>query len=162
MYPTKELKERIAALVNVDAKNFTSTSEFIERNSHFFFIKPQERYKSGPGDRVLTENTATITDHFQKILPEQWGEASLGEAFDNIAGMLSVKPGWSSDQTLDLAKASKVSVQHYLRWALTGGRPGPTLMATMSILGRDVSLKRIEDAAAALERMKIEENKRSA
>ena len=148
--------------MNIDAKNFTSTSEFIERNSHFFFMKPQERYKSGPGDRVLTENTAIITDHFQNVLPEQWGEASLGEAIDNIAGMLSVKPGWSSDQILDLAKASRASVQHYLRWALTGGRPGPTLMATMSILGRDVSLKRIEDAAAVLKRMELEENRRPA
>ena len=148
--------------MNVDAKNFTSTSEFIERNSHFFFMKPQEKYKSGPGDRVLTENTAIITDHFRKILPEQWGEASLGEAIDNIAGMLSVKAGWSSDQTLDLAKASRASVQHYLRWALTGGRPGPTLMATMSILGRDVSLKKIEDAAAVLKRMELEENRRPA
>lgn len=148
--------------MNVDAKNFTSISEFIERNSHFFFIKPQERYKSGPGDSILTENTAIITDHFRKILPEQWGEASLGEAFDNIAGMLCVKPGWNSDQTLDLAKASRVSMQYYLRWALTGGRPGPTLMATMSILGRDVSLKRIEDAAAMLKRTKLEGNKRLA
>ena len=148
--------------MNVDAKNFTSTPEFIERNSHFFFIGPQPRYKSGPGDSILTENTAIITDHFQKILPEQWGEASLGEAFDNIAGMLSVKLGWSSDQILDLAKASRVSVQYYLRWALTGGRPGPTLMTTMSILGRDVSLKRIKDAAAVLKRMELEGNKRSA
>ena len=148
--------------MNVDAKNFTSTSEFVERNSYFLFIKPQERYKSGPGDRAVTENTAIITDHFQKILPEHWGEASLGEAFDNIAGMLSVKPGWSSDQNLDLVKASRVSVQYYLRWALTGGRPGPTLMATMSILGRDVSLKRIQDAAAVLKRMELEENNRSA
>lgn len=67
-----------------------------------------------------------------------------------MALTLSTKRGQDSDQSVDLAKASRASVQHFLRWALTGGRPGPTLMLTMTILGRDVSLKRIEDAAAAL------------
>lgn len=75
-----------------------------------------------------------------------------------MADTLSKKWGQGYNQRVDLAKASRSSVQHFLRWALTGGRPGPTLMLTMSILGRDVSLKRIEDAATALEKMTFEAN----
>lgn len=73
-----------------------------------------------------------------------------------MADTLSKKWGQGYNQGVDLAKASRASVQHFLRWALTGGRPGPTLVLTMSILGRDVSLKRIEDAATALKKMTFE------
>lgn len=162
IYPTSELKEHIAALLSVDAINYTTPSEFVERNSHFFFIGHREEYKRGPSNGILTENTAIITDRFQEILPGQWGESSLREAFENMADTLSMKLGQDSNQSAEAAKASRVSVQHFLRWALTGGRPGPTLMLTMSILGRDVSLKRIKDAAAVLERMEFEANESSA
>lgn len=101
----------------------------------------------------MTEKIGTIVDHFREISPEQWNEPSLREAFEKLADGLSAQWDNGSDQTIDLVKASRASVQQFLRWALTGGRPGPTLMLTMSILGRDVSLKRIEDAAAVLEKM---------
>lgn len=107
---------------------------------------------------MLTENTGTIMDHFREILPEQWDEPSLREAFENMADNISTKWGQDSGQSVNLAKASRASVQHFLRWALTGGRPGPTLMFTMSILGRNVSLRRIEDAAAVLDNMTLEKN----
>ena len=158
IHPIGELKNRIAALLKADAINYTTPPEFVERNSDFFFLKPRESYTRGPSDGILTENTATIIDHFRKILPEQWEEPSLREAFERMADNLSKKWEQGYNQSVDLAKASRASVQHFLRWALTGGRPGPTLMLTMSILGRDVSLKRIEDAATVLEKMTFEAN----
>lgn len=111
---------------------------------------------------MLTESVGSIIDHFGEILPRQWDEPVLREAFENMASTLSTKWGQDSDHSVDLAKAFRASVQRFLRWALTGGRPGPTLMRTMSILGRDVSLKRISDAAAVLEKMGFEANDSSA
>ena len=139
--------------MNADAKNFTTPREFVARNSYFFFLEPRDKYTYGPSDSLLTEKIGTIVDHFREILPEQWNEPSLRQAFEKLADGLSAQWDNGSDQTIDLVKASRASVQQFLRWALTGGRPGPTLMLTMSILGRDVSLKRIEDAAAVLEKM---------
>lgn len=110
---------------------------------------------------MLTENTGTIIDHFRKVTPERWDEQSLRDAFEKMASTLSTKWGQDSNQVIDLAKASRASVQHFLRWALTGGRPGPNLTLTMSILGRDVSLRRIEDAATVLEKMMFEANDNS-
>lgn len=106
----------------------------------------------------MTEHIATIIDHFREILPEQWNHSCLKEALENIANTLPMKQSHNSSQINDLAKASRASVQQFLRWALTGGRPGPTLILTMSILGRDASLTRIEDAAAVLEQMTSEGN----
>ena len=145
-------------MLNVDAKNYTTPSHFVERHSHFFFLEPRKEYKGGPSDGILTEHTATIVDHFREILPEQWNDLCLKGALENIANTLSMKQSKNSSQVIDLAKASRASVQHFLRWALTGGRPGPTLIVTMSILGRDVSLRRIEDAAAVLEKTTSEGN----
>lgn len=103
-----------------------------------------------------------IIDQFQKVLPEEWDEQNLKEAFENMVVTLSTKLGQDFNEIIDPAKTSRDSVQHFLRWALTGGRSGPTLMLTMSILGRDVSLKRIEDAASVLEKMVFEANESSA
>ena len=105
---------------------------------------------------MLIETTGTIIGPFRKISPEKWDELSLKEAFEKMASTLSTKWAQDSNQIIDLAKASRVSVQRFLRWALTGGRPGPTLTLTMSILGRNESLKRIEDAATVLEKMTFE------
>ena len=91
-------------------------------------------------------------------MPEQWEESNLREAFEKLAQTISTKWCQDSEQTFDLAKASRASTQHFLRWALTGGRPGPSLVLTMSILGRDVCLKRIEDAAVALDNLRLEAN----
>lgn len=92
----------------------------------------------------------TIVHYFQDIPQEQWDEASLKQAYERMADDLSTKWELNYDQNVDPAKASRTSLQQFLRWALTGGRPGPALILTMSLLGRDVSLSRIEDAAASL------------
>ena len=115
-------------------------------------------YTRRPSYDILTEDIGTIIHHFREILPEQWDEASVREAFEKMAVVLSKKRTHGSNEEVDLAKTSRASAQHFLRWALTGGRPGPSLMLTMSILGRDVSLRRIEDAATVLENMTSEAN----
>ena len=56
----------------------------------------------------------------------------------------------------DRGNSTLSSLQHFLRWALSGGRPGPRLISTMAILGREVSLRRIEDAATSLEALFVE------
>ena len=158
IYPIGELKDRIAALLKADAINYTTPLEFVERNFDFFFPKAREKYACRPRHEMLIESTGAIINHFQEILPEQWGEASLREAFEKMAITISRKWDQGSDQKVYSEKSFRASVQHFLRWALTGGRPGPTLILTMGILGRDVSLRRIEDAATVLEKTTLEAN----
>ena len=115
-------------------------------------------YKRRPSHDKLPENTGIIIHHFRDILPEQWSEASVREAFEKMAVVISTKLTHGSNEEVDLGKTSRASAQHFLRWALTGGRPGPSIMLTMSILGRDESLRRIEDAATVLESITFEAN----
>ena len=86
---------------------------------------------------------------FINVPPHNWGEPGLKQAFDQLIIKLTDQWIRSGSPNTNSTKDCRNAVQHFLRWALTGGRPGPVLMVTMSLLGRDVSLMRIEDAVAS-------------
>jgi glutamyl-tRNA synthetase len=46
-------------------------------------------------------------------------------------------------------KVFKKELYHYLRWALSASAPGPGIPETMTILGRDETVRRIQDAKAS-------------
>lgn len=107
-----------------------------------------------------------VRNHFRGVSSEKWSEANLKDAFSQMASTLKAKWDHDGDLAHDLdpapVKTRMTMVQHFLRWALFGGRPGPALMATMDLLGRDVSLQRIEDAAAELDAIVPETEETSA
>lgn len=107
-----------------------------------------------------------VRNHFRGVSSEKWSEANLKDAFSQMASALKAKWDHDGDLAHDLdsapVKTRMTIVQHFLRWALFGGRPGPMLMATMDLLGRDVSLQRIEDAAAELDAIVPETEETSA
>lgn len=43
-------------------------------------------------------------------------------------------------------KAFKKELYHYLRWALSAGAPGPGIPETMAILGREETVRRVQEA----------------
>lgn len=43
-------------------------------------------------------------------------------------------------------KVFKKELYHYLRWALSASAPGPGIPETMAILGREETVRRLEDA----------------
>lgn len=103
-----------------------------------------------------------IKSHFFNVPPEKWQELGLRQAFEGLTDGLSAKWEVDHDQRSDQVKACRTSLQHFLRWALTGGRPGPVWVMTMTLLGRDESLGRIESAAASFDIIVDETNKTSA
>jgi len=153
-----ELRDRIAAVLRLDAANYTTAREFFERNSNFFFSEPRQEYKRHADDRVIRKNLSVINKAFVDVPSEQWDEAHLKQAFHELVEDLSNK--LDNDYAPDFddpTKGFRIPLQRFLRWALVGGRPGVTLMATMVLLGRDVSLQRIEDAVAAAGTLLAEE-----
>ena len=40
------------------------------------------------------------------------------------------------------------ALHQYLRWAIAGGRSGPSIPETMVLLGRDVTLRRLKEATS--------------
>ena len=151
-----ELSQRAAALLLVDAANYITSQGFFERNAHFFCCKTGRSYAHRPDDYLLKRGICLIEGQFQQIPVEMWNEDSVKRAFDCVIDEMSKV--WEVDRDRDPSgtRECRTAVQHFLRWALTGGSPGPALIFSMSLLGRDVSLARIEDAAAAFKTLKLE------
>ena len=149
------LSQKAATLLHADAGNYTTPREFFERNRHFFCIEPRKQYKQRPDDYKLKDSMHLIGNQFKEIPLEKWDEQHLQQAFRSmIEQMLGV---WYVEHPAsEASREIRNAAQHFLRWALTGGRPGPTVIACMGLLGRDVSLSRIEDAAAAFKDMEFE------
>lgn len=154
--PNSELKARVAAVLRVDAVNYTTPKIFFERNSYFFCDEPRNKWSTGSNDHQLKDAIGLLSSNFKAVTPEQWDEEYLKHVFDRIADEISVRGNQEEGSQTDSGKAGLSFVQHFLRWALSGGRPGPRLISTMAILGREVSLRRIEDAASSLEALSVE------
>lgn len=48
-------------------------------------------------------------------------------------------------------KTVKSQLQTFMRWAVSYGHPGPSIVQTMQILGRDITVERLADAVASHE-----------
>lgn len=151
IYPNSELEARVAAVLRVDAVNYTTPEQFLERNSYFFCDEPRKDWMPGPNDHQLKDAIGLLNSTFRTVTPEQWDERHLKHVFDRVTNDMSVQCDQEEGPQSDKGKLALSSVQHFLRWALSGGRPGPRLISTMAILGREVSLRRIEDAVSSLE-----------
>ena len=151
IYPNIELEARVAAVLRVDAVNYTTPKQFLERNSYFFCDEPRKDWIPSPNDHQLKDAIGLLNSTFRAVNPEQWDEKHLKHVFDRVANDMSVQQDQAESPRSGKEKLILSSVQHFLRWALSGGRPGPRLISTMAILGREVSLRRIEDAASSLE-----------
>ena len=149
MYPDEEIRQRSAVLLQADAANYTTPGEFFEHNMHFFSIQPRRQYTPGPNDSLLVKSIDILSIRFEEVSIAQWDETSLRQIFDSAVDEMSKE--WAAmdpeHSTSDVGSC-KGAVQHFLRWALTGGNPGPGLMLSMSLLGRTVSLSRVRDATA--------------
>ena len=156
IHPNSELKARVGAVLRVDAVNYTTPKQFFERNSYFFCDEPRNEWTTRSNDHQLKDAIGFLRSNFKAVTPEQWDEKYLKHVFDRIADEISVRWNQEEGSQSDRGKSALSSMQHFLRWALSGGRPGPRLISTMEILGREVSLQRIEDAASSLEALFVE------
>ena len=156
IYPKSELRARVAAVLCVDAVNYTTPKSFFERNSYFFYDEPRNESRPCSNDHQLKDAVGLLSSTFKAVPPDQWNEKYLKHVFDRVADELSVRWNQEEDSQSDRGTSALSSMQHFLRWALSGGRPGPRLISTMAILGREVSLQRIEDAASSLEAPVVE------
>lgn len=107
---------------------------------------------------MFKDDLRAINKAFIGVPPEQWDEAHLKQASREFREGLLAKLDHDHGQEFDdFVKAFSIAEQKFLRWALMGARPGPTLLTTMALLGRDASLYRIEDAVASIGSLFAEE-----
>ncbi|KAI9683142.1 MAG: Glutamate--tRNA ligase mitochondrial [Trizodia sp. TS-e1964] len=154
----RELRAYIAAVFRIDAKNYKNANDFLERNFYFFgpiinsFFEPRDRTQLGiPPHQKLVEYSKMLQD----IPSGSWTSESIYEKIREIGKALLTEfhssRGSQSVTSKDTAKIEKnitSIIYGYLRMAIAEGKPGPGLQDVMEILGREVTLERLESAAA--------------
>ncbi|KAI9742008.1 MAG: Glutamate--tRNA ligase mitochondrial [Cirrosporium novae-zelandiae] len=148
----RDLQTLVADVLHIDAKNYTNASRFFERNEYFF--KPiRQTQRSYPAT-----HTVPFRVDFQmllylrnNILFGEWTHDAIHERIEGILKEYKLDQETKDKKKLsddDMKVVSKV-FHTFLRWAITGGKPGPSIADIMEILGKRETFFRLEAAASA-------------
>lgn len=150
------MEKRVNALLRIDPQNYTTPRDFFNR--HAFCFHQMSRLPYVPradvaGSSFTVDHLKTIGVRLEQMPANDWLieniEATTMELACDIGGIESRNLG--ADDVRDEAKRIGNSIGRYLRWALTGGRPGPSIRLVMVVLGQDVTLQRLREAQAEVE-----------
>ncbi|EFR04814.1 glutamyl-tRNA synthetase [Nannizzia gypsea CBS 118893] len=154
----RPLEKHVASLLREGARSYTTAEEFIAQNETFFtqtIDRPSytsaavaKNPSSEPAIPISTLHTAAAV---LTMIPEEHWTAEVHRA--NIASYIFSDASVSAlNRDAAIAKAeqeARKELFHYLRWALSGGAPGIGIPNTMEILGRDETVRRLQDAREA-------------
>ncbi|KAM5444497.1 Glutamate--tRNA ligase mitochondrial [Microsporum audouinii] len=160
----RSLDKYVAPLLREGARSYTTAEDFITQNASFFTqTMNRPPYTSAaatknpsaeiqPAIPISTLHTAAAV---LTMVPEEHWTAETHRS--NIASYIfSDNPATIPDGDVAVAKTeqeARKELFHYLRWALSGGAPGIGIPATMEILGRDETVRRLQDAREATKSM---------
>lgn len=142
------VKHRVNRLLPRGAPNYTTPQKFY--NDHIQFFRPVDR--PSLDSRTDTWVLGLTSDHLDAVnlqisqvsSAEKWTEHAMKDVIDKFStDIFNAKP---PDSGLAGLKEVRSAVNAYLRWAITGGRPGPGMPLTMEILGREFTIQRLKEA----------------
>ncbi|OJJ51213.1 hypothetical protein ASPZODRAFT_148537 [Penicilliopsis zonata CBS 506.65] len=152
----RTLHEYVAPLIKADAKSYTNAEEFVARNSSFFTSTLNRAPYETSAEPSLVSALHTAAAALCLVPESHWDVESHRiniSSYDGSSAVTSISNTSPAPTTDDPEKARVVAdkafkkeLYHYLRWALTGGAPGPGIPETMAILGRAESINRIQQA----------------
>ncbi|GAT29097.1 glutamyl-tRNA synthetase [Aspergillus luchuensis] len=151
---SRSLQTYIAPLLRADAKSYTNATDFITRNSTFFTQSLTRPPYTPSATTTTIPLTSLHTASFALTLvpPAHWTlethraniTAYDGTTPDTESATLTAEESTKAQKAAD--KAFKKELYHYLRWALSAGAPGPGIPETMAILGREETVRRVQEA----------------
>ncbi|KGO70217.1 Aminoacyl-tRNA synthetase, class I, anticodon-binding domain, subdomain 2 [Penicillium expansum] len=152
----RTLSEYIAPLIRADANNYTNAKEFAQRNSIFFTPKlnraPYKPASPKPSPEVPIKALHTAAAALTLVPPSAWNIDTHRDNINSYDGSESVVFSASESEppvgSNNATKIFKKELYHYLRWTLSASAPGPGISETMLVLGRDETLRRVQDAKA--------------
>lgn len=94
---------------------------------------------------MLALHTAAAA--FSLVPPAHWDLETHRYNISSYDGSESVSLPTETDPfSVSKDKIFKKELYHYLRWALSASAPGPGIPETMTILGREETVRRLQDA----------------
>jgi glutamyl-tRNA synthetase len=165
--------EYVRSILMADAQNYSNPNDFINRNIYYFVspsakslmdTAPSLKLRNVPSTISHGVNENTLLDMIEEqifSLPlEEWNTKELK---DRIGCVLDDEHNISLEEALDagdeineefsprVTKAWSKVIHHYLRWAISAGKPGPDGAETMRILGRQETIMRLQTARIVME-----------
>ena len=143
-----EVKHRVKRLLPRGASNYTTPRKFF--NDHIQFFRPVHRPTLD--SKIDTWVLSLTSDHLDAVnlqisqvsSAEKWTENTMKDIIDKFS--TDIFNARLPSSGLAGLKEVRSAVNAYLRWAITGGRPGPGIPLTMEILGREFTLQRLKEA----------------
>lgn len=133
-----ELKHRVKILLRTGAAKYTTPQAFFDQ--HIYFFRPVSR---PPLDSkmlaLISDHLGVVNLHIGQVSTEKWTEQVIRDVIERLCH------DFSATGSAGLSEA-RGAVTLYLRWATIGGNPGPGIGLTMEILGRKVTVQRLEEA----------------
>lgn len=150
----RTLSEYIIPLLHADAKSYITAQGWVERNSTYFTREldrpgyspsPTPHTEEPPVVPILALHTAAAA--LSLVPPAHWTVETHRHNFTSYDGSNSViLPPGIDPSSVKTDKVFKKQLYHYLRWALSAGNAGPGIPETMTILGREETLRRLQEA----------------
>lgn len=158
------MTDYLRLILHEGARSYTTSDAFLDSSFYFFtndlnrppFIKKvSQDTNTNPGQDSEPKNPPTPLSKLHAasaalcFIPEShWTTATHKANIDAIIGFAAGGADTDASKIPDASqqKLFKRELYHYLRWALSGGASGVGIPAIMAILGRDVCVKRIQEA----------------
>ena len=158
--PQETKEDFIRSLLHADAQNYTTPSEFIDRNLYFFIRPTKDQLRSAIPSLKLHNIPAKANPSVLSSFAKEFAALSRIENWDKDqlkawTNTLIEKRLWrimedvgSDEESLEglFRKAWSKLVHGYIRWAIAAGKPGPEGAVSMGILGKEETVRRFERA----------------
>lgn len=106
--------------------------------------------------RAVHIATAALT----LVPPAHWNIETHRSNISSYDGSQSVSYKTDIDRSsVSRTKTFQKELYHYLRWALSASAPGPGIPETMTILGREETLRRLQDAKTLTQSLAFESSR---
>ena len=160
-----DTKDYIRKVLALDYKSYRNPDTYLERNIYLLWQVPElvhfESLEEGMHDLdglIYRDVQQAASEHSRDVLQQP---SQLATKLRDIVLCID-EAEWSRDHIdgyvtpfiksiFSKPKASPPASQqvwgfHFLRWVLAGLRPGPALIPTLELLGREETVKRVEQA----------------
>ena len=167
---TNALKEYLRNVLALEYKSYRNPFACLERNLYFMWQVPESTYFESlekgmqdldgllyrdiqpegaeqPEDTLQqpSELAAKLLDLLLRIEDTRWSRDHIDEQVTPFVKSIFPKP--KASETSETSSSShRPWGYHFMRWVLAGMRPGPALIPTLELLGKEETVRRVEVA----------------
>lgn len=133
------LQVYIERLLQLDAKSYSTPSAFYTDHVHFFTEPEWQVYTNPDPQTASTVDLRSAAEKLMSVSLEEWQASVLTAKMKEVVAAESETLGKEN-------KAYNKLFAGYMRWVLLAGMHGPSIGASMELLGRKTCLARLEGA----------------